>query len=163
MKVITDEKQYTGPGAVLALGMFDGVHLGHRALIARAQEMARAEKADAMACTFDVHPLSVLAPEKAPAPLTDVAGRLEIFRQLGLDWALVKPFTPDLAAQEPEIFLESLTRCTRARGVVCGENYTFGRGGRERGSAAPPGPGMGISGGNCGKRYRRGGKWFPPR
>ena len=56
MKVITDEKQYTGPGAVLALGMFDGVHLGHRALIARAQEMARAEKADAMACTFDVHP-----------------------------------------------------------------------------------------------------------
>ena len=89
MKVITDEKQYTGPGAVLALGMFDGVHLGHRALIARAQEMARAEKADAMACTFDVHPLSVLAPEKAPAPLTDVAGRLEIFRQLGLDWALV--------------------------------------------------------------------------
>ena len=134
MKVITDEKQYTGPGAVLALGMFDGVHLGHRAMIARAQEMARAEKADAMACTFDVHPLSVLAPEKAPAPLTDVAGRLEIFRQLGLDWALVKPVTPALAAQEPEIFLESLTRCTRARGVVCGENYTFGRGGRGNGA-----------------------------
>ena len=130
MKVITDEKQYTGPGAVLALGMFDGVHLGHRALIARVQEMARAEKAESMVCTFDVHPLSVLAPEKAPAPLTDVAGRLEIFRQLGLDWALVKPFTPALAAQEPEFFLESLTRCTRARGVVCGENYTFGRGGR---------------------------------
>ena len=54
MKVITDEKQYTGPGAVLALVMFDGVHLGHRALIARAQEMARAEKADAMACTLSL-------------------------------------------------------------------------------------------------------------
>ena len=130
MKVITDEKQYTGSGAVLALGMFDGVHLGHRALIARAQELARAERADAMVCTFDVHPLSVLAPEKAPAPLTDVEGRLALFRRLGVDWALVKPFTPDLARQEPEDFLKRLTGCTHARGVVCGENYTFGRGGR---------------------------------
>lgn len=130
MIVITGEEQYTGGGAVLALGMFDGVHLGHRSLINRAVEMAREMNADAMVCTFDRHPLSVIRPEAAPEALMSLEDRLRIFERLGADWALVKPFTREFADIEAEYFLENLVRLTRAKAIVCGENYSFGRGGR---------------------------------
>ena len=129
MIVITGEEQYTGGGAVLELGMFDGVHLGHRSLINRAVEMAREMNADAMVCTFDRHPLSVIRPEAAPEALMSLEDRLRIFERLGADWALVKPFTREFADIEAEYFLENLVRLTRAKAIVCGENYSFGRGG----------------------------------
>jgi riboflavin kinase/FMN adenylyltransferase len=130
MIVITGEEQYTGKGAVLALGMFDGVHLGHRSLINRAVELAREMDADAMVCTFDRHPLSVIKPEAAPEALMSLEERLGIFEELGADWALVKPFTMEFANMEAEKFLEELASLTHARAIVCGENYSFGRGGR---------------------------------
>ena len=130
MIVITSEGQYGGPGAVLALGMFDGVHLGHRSLICRARELAKALNADAMVCTFDRHPLSVLRPEAAPAALMPLEDRLKAFEELGADYALVKPFTRELADTPAEEFLASLVRSARAKAVVCGENYTFGHRGR---------------------------------
>lgn len=130
MKVIAHEKQYSGAGAVLALGMFDGVHRGHRSLIRQAVALARELDADAMVCTFNRHPLSVIRPEAAPEALMSVEERLAIFEGLGADWALVKPFTPEFAAVEAEDFLRELAKATRARAIVCGENYTFGRGGR---------------------------------
>ena len=130
MIVITSEGQYGGPGAVLALGMFDGVHLGHRSLICRARELADALNADAMVCTFDRHPLSVLKPEAAPAALMPLEDRLRAFEKLGADYALVKPFTRELADTDAEKFLRELVGLTRARAVVCGENYSFGAGGR---------------------------------
>ena len=73
MKVLCDEKEYCGPGAVLALGMFDGVHLGHRALILRAAALAKELGGDAVVCTFDRHPLSVLCPGSEPEALTTPA------------------------------------------------------------------------------------------
>lgn len=130
MKIIKNEREYTGPGAVLALGMFDGVHIGHRALIARAVEMARELGAESMVCTFDRHPRSVLFPENAPTPLMTTDEQLAAFTELGVDWALVKPFTRAFADMEPEAYITSLVWGTYARGIVCGEDYSFGRGGR---------------------------------
>lgn len=130
MKVISDERMYTGAGSVLALGMFDGVHLGHRALIRRAVACARKEHLDAMVCTFDRHPMCVIKPERAPEMLMTVEQRLQAFAQLGADWALVKPFTRELMNVEAEAYLNSLISATHARVVVVGENYTFGRAGR---------------------------------
>lgn len=130
MKVIADEKLYEGPGTVLVLGMFDGVHLGHRALIRRAVGIARARNLDAMVCTFDRHPLEVLRPEAAPQMLMTLEERLAAFAEMGADWALVKPFTREFSQVEPDAYLENLVAAARARAVVVGENYTFGRGGR---------------------------------
>jgi riboflavin kinase/FMN adenylyltransferase len=130
MKVITDEKLYVGAGAVLALGMFDGVHLGHRALIRRAVALARKRKLDAMVCTFDRHPMRVIRPGSAPEMLMTVEERLKAFQELGADWALVKPFTRELADVEAEVYLRGLVAATKARAVVAGENYSFGRAGR---------------------------------
>lgn len=130
MKVITDEKKYAGAGTALALGMFDGVHLGHRALIRRAVILAREKNLDAMVCTFDQHPMRVIRPDSAPEMLMTVEERLAAFAALGADWALVKPFTRALADVEAEDYLRGLVAATKARVVVAGENYSFGRAGR---------------------------------
>lgn len=130
MRIIRNERDYTGPGAVLALGMFDGVHIGHRALISRAVALAGELGAESMVCTFDRHPRSVLFPENAPETLMTTDEQLAAFRELGVDWALVKPFTREFADVEPEAYITSLVWGTYARGIVCGENYTFGKGGR---------------------------------
>lgn len=130
MRIIRNERDYTGPGAVLALGMFDGVHIGHRALISRAVALAGELGAESMVCTFDRHPRSVLFPENAPEMLMTTDEQLAAFRELGVDWALVKPFTRAFADVEPEAYITSLVWGTYARGIVCGENYTFGKGGR---------------------------------
>ena len=66
-----------GPTAV-ALGVFDGIHLGHRAILGRAVELARARGLEGVACTFDPHPMEVLQPGRAPLPLTTLADRLAL-------------------------------------------------------------------------------------
>lgn len=130
MRIITDEREYTGHGAVLALGMFDGVHLGHRALIGRAVELAKKMGADSMVCTFDRHPRSVLFPDRAPVPLMTQDKQLAEFEKLGVDWALVKPFDRKFADVTAEVYITSLVSATHAKGIVCGYNYSFGKGGR---------------------------------
>ena len=130
MRTIYAEGDFTGARAVAALGMFDGVHIGHQALIRRAVALARELGAESVVCTFDRHPLSVLRPDRAPVPLLSLEENLEKFRRLGADWALVKPFTPEYGATPPEAFLRTLVRDLRVTALVAGENYTFGAGGR---------------------------------
>lgn len=130
MRIITNEREYTGPGAVLALGMFDGVHIGHRALIRRAVEMARERECDSMLCTFDRHPRSVLFPDNAPVPLMTQEEQLAEIEKLGVDWALVKPFDRKFANMPAEEYITSLVWATYARGIVCGGDYSFGKGGK---------------------------------
>lgn len=130
IRTLTHESEYAGKSAVLALGMFDGVHIGHRALISRAAEIARETGADCVVCTFDRHPRSVIFPGSEPAPLTTTQEQLAIFSELGADAALIKPFTRELAGVEAGEFMESLVRHTRATALVCGRDYSFGRGGR---------------------------------
>jgi riboflavin kinase/FMN adenylyltransferase len=118
------------PGAV-ALGAFDGIHLGHRAILGRAVTLARERGLEALACTFDPHPLEVLQPDRAPLPITTLADRLELIAETGIDTAVVVAFTRAIAALEPEAFVrDALAGTLRAREIVVGFNHRFGRGAR---------------------------------
>ena len=118
------------PTAV-ALGVFDGVHLGHRAILGAAVAHARATGAPALACTFDPHPMEVLQPDRAPAPITTLDERLTLISLCGVDETIVLSFTREFAAVEPESFVKDILvdRLT-ARQVVVGFNHRFGRGAR---------------------------------
>ena len=130
MRVIHGEADFTGAASVVALGMFDGVHIGHQKLIRTAAALAEDSGAACVVCTFDRHPLSVVCPERAPKALLPLEANLEKFRALGADWTLVMPFTPEFGATPPEDFLRELVRALRVRAIVVGENYSFGQGGR---------------------------------
>jgi riboflavin kinase/FMN adenylyltransferase len=118
-------------GGVAALGAFDGIHLGHRAILGVAVERARTLGASALACTFDPRPVEVLQPARAPSPITTLDERLDLIAEAGIGTAVVLPFTPALAAIEPEVFIEDvMLRGLGAREIVVGFNHRFGRGAR---------------------------------
>ena len=130
MKIIYDTTDFTGHRAVVALGMFDGVHIGHQALIRRTVALAGELEAQSVVCTFDRHPLSVLCPERAPRALLPLGENLKKFERLGAEWVLVQAFTPEFGATDPVPFLRGLVRDMRVAAIVAGENYTFGAKGR---------------------------------
>jgi len=114
--------------AVLTLGNFDGVHLGHQAILRSAVERARAGGGQAVVLTFEPHPLSVVAPERAPAVIQPLHDRLAMLRQLGIDVTVLQRFTRRFAALDPEAFVtEFLLRHLALRHVVVGDNVNFGR------------------------------------
>ena len=120
-----------GSGTVVALGVFDGIHLGHQAILGAAVERARGLGVPAVACTFDPHPAEVLSPHRAPPPILTLEERLALIGSLGLDATVVLPFTKELAAVEPEDFVRELARGRlAAREIVVGFNHRFGRGAR---------------------------------
>lgn len=119
------------PPSAVALGAFDGVHLGHRALLRTALTRARAAGLEAVACTFDPHPMEVLQPERAPRPITTLDERLALIGETGVDAVVVLAFTRELASIEPEAFVKDvLLGRLRAREIVVGYNHRFGRGAR---------------------------------
>jgi riboflavin kinase/FMN adenylyltransferase len=133
---------------VVTIGNFDGVHRGHRALVALTLARARAAGGEAVALTFDPHPARVLAPGRVPPALTTPAQKAELLGELGLDVLATLPFTPEVAAMSPEAFVDVvLAGALGARQVIVGEEFRFGRGrsgdaatlvrlGRPRGFAA---------------------------
>ena len=115
-----------GPSA-LTIGNFDGVHRGHRELLARVTGTARERDLLPVAITFDPHPLAVLHPERAPAALTSLDHRLELLASTGLGAVLVMTFTRELASWSPERFVEEvMVDALRARAVVVGRDMRFG-------------------------------------
>jgi len=117
--------------SVVALGVFDGVHLGHRAILDTAVARAKKDGGTAVACTFDPHPAEVLQPERAPLPITTLDERVALIAESGIGLTVVVAFTPILAAMEPETFVsEILAGRLGAREVVVGFNHRFGRGAR---------------------------------
>jgi riboflavin kinase / FMN adenylyltransferase len=119
-----------GPSAV-ALGAFDGIHLGHRAILGTAVALARQGKIRALACTFDRHPMEVLQPDRAPMPITTLEERLELIAGTGIDTTVVIPFTPAVASIEAKAFVQNVLIGTlQAREIVVGFNHRFGRGAR---------------------------------
>lgn len=117
--------------SVVALGTFDGVHLGHRAILGTAVTHAREAGLQALACTFEQHPIEILQPARAPRSITTVEERLALIAETGVDGVVVLSFTPELAAVEPEAFVkEVLLGRLRAQQVVVGFNHRFGRGAR---------------------------------
>jgi riboflavin kinase / FMN adenylyltransferase len=116
---------------VAALGTFDGVHLAHRAILAKALARGRVLALPAITCTFDPHPMEVLQPDRAPRPISTLAERLALIAGTGVDGALVLRFTRELAAIEAEAFVENiLVARLKVREIVVGYNHTFGRGAR---------------------------------
>lgn len=133
MRIVQGLETYPSdaPPAAVALGVFDGVHLAHRAILATGVARARAAAIQALACTFDPHPAQVLQPESAPVPISTPRERLELIAQAGVDATVVLAFTPGLAAVEAEAFVKDvLVDRLRARDVVVGYNHRFGRGAR---------------------------------
>ena len=117
--------------SVVALGTFDGVHLGHRAILGTAVTRARAAGLQALACTFEQHPAEILQPARAPRSITTVDERLALIGETGVDGVVVLSFTPELAAVEPEAFVKDvLLGRLRAQEIVVGFNHRFGRGAR---------------------------------
>jgi riboflavin kinase / FMN adenylyltransferase len=117
--------------SVVALGVFDGVHLAHRAILDTAVTRARGGGGTPVACTFDPHPAEVLQPGRAPLPITTLEERLALIAETGIEVSVVIPFTRELAGMEPETFVtDVLARGLGAREVVVGFNHRFGRGAR---------------------------------
>ncbi len=131
MEIVTGECRvpaHLGGGA-LALGNFDGVHLGHQAVIRAAIEAARAAGRPALAATFEPHPSRFFRPDAPPFALTTAAQKLNLFAALGLDGAVVIPFDATLAGlTAPEFAREWLADRLRLSHVVTGEDFTFGKG-----------------------------------
>lgn len=118
-----------GQGAVVAIGVFDGVHLGHREIIAMAKKRATESDLPLIVLTFDPHPTAVLAPNRQPAMLTTVSYRAELLLGAGADAVVVWPFTKNFASFSPERFVdETLVATLGARAVFVGANFTYGHG-----------------------------------
>lgn len=112
---------------VMALGNFDGVHLGHRELIRRAIEIAGRENGTPAVFTFDPHPLKVLHPEKRLSMLLSKEDKIRLLSELGVQLLIIAPFDKDMYHLTPRQFVaEVLVDKFKAHTVVVGYNYTFG-------------------------------------
>jgi riboflavin kinase/FMN adenylyltransferase len=113
---------------VVAIGNFDGVHVGHRRLLDLARERASATSGSAVVLTFDPHPAQVLAPRLAPPLLCAPARKVELIAAAGIDRLILQPFTPALAALAPDEFIDRiLVSGLGAAEVVVGYDFTYGR------------------------------------
>ena len=110
---------------VAIIGVFDGVHRGHQALIEQARSLAGA--GDVVALTFDPHPLTVVKPDAAPLMLGALSDRIERLTAAGVDEVLVVDFTTAVSEQSPEEFVSDFVHDrARANVVVVGDNFRFG-------------------------------------
>jgi riboflavin kinase/FMN adenylyltransferase len=115
------------PGTVVTIGAYDGVHEGHRAVIAQVRALAAQRQLETAVVTFDRHPASVVRPESAPTLLCDLDQRLELLAATGLDCTLVVPFDEPRSKEPAEDFVsEVLVGALRAQVVVVGADFHFG-------------------------------------
>jgi riboflavin kinase/FMN adenylyltransferase len=129
-----EEAAALGPTAV-TIGNFDGVHLGHQALLRATVEAARERGLRAVAMIFDPHPMCIVAPQRAPRLLTSIEERCALLGDLGIDHVLVVPFTRGLSQLSPEQFAARFLRDTlHARVVLVGRRFHFGH--KQAGNAA---------------------------
>ena len=146
MEIVTEASTSTPPvgGSAVTIGAYDGVHLGHRALLTELQARARESGLATVVVTFDRHPATVVRPESAPKLLCDLDQKLELLEAAGVDRTVVVHFDEERANETAEDFVEvMLVGGLDARLVVVGEDFHFGHGRkgnvallREMGSAA---------------------------
>ncbi|MBA8816493.1 riboflavin kinase/FMN adenylyltransferase [Microbacterium halimionae] len=116
--------------SVVAIGKFDGVHAGHRAVIERARVDAAASGRKVVAVTFDRNPLSLLRPDLCPRDVSGVTQKIHQLAETGIDATLLLTFDAELAEWEPREFVERvLVEPLRTRTVLVGQDFRFGRGG----------------------------------
>jgi riboflavin kinase/FMN adenylyltransferase len=121
---------FLASGSVVTVGVFDGFHLGHEALLARTVARARSLGLPAVLVTFTPHPRAVLAPDAAPRVLMRLEDRIDHALSLGADNVVLLPFTTELAGETADQFVETgLVGHLQARLLVVGANFRCGRGG----------------------------------
>ncbi|MCH1485994.1 MAG: bifunctional riboflavin kinase/FAD synthetase [Alphaproteobacteria bacterium] len=121
----------TTRGAVLAIGNFDGVHLGHQQVIADARALAAAKNAPLGVMLFDPHPQQFFAPEAPPFRLTRLVTRAALLADLGVDFTLALPFDATMAACEAEDFISDILLAQLGVSAICvGYDFCFGKGRR---------------------------------
>jgi len=126
LRTIDELKSVPGP-THLAIGVFDGLHLGHQAVIGRALESSRATGGNAVVVTFHPHPVRVLRPEKAPRLLTSTPHKVNLIELLGINTVLILEFTTEFSKTAPEIFIEKLAHAANRLCQICvGQEWTFG-------------------------------------
>lgn len=125
LSVIRDPRP-GGPGTVIAIGSFDGVHRGHRALLARVVEEAAALGAVPAVLTFEPLPRELLFPERAPPRLSTLSAKLHAFAEAGIGIAYICRFTRAFASLTAEDFAARLRRLHGARRVLVGKDFRFG-------------------------------------
>jgi riboflavin kinase/FMN adenylyltransferase len=124
-----DEIRADAPHCALTIGNFDGVHAGHRRIFRRVVELARKRGWVPSVLTFDPHPTRVVAPDRAPKLLNTAVERLEYMREEGIEQVFMLPFDQAFSEQDPESFVRNvLVGRLRARGVLVGANFRFGKG-----------------------------------
>lgn len=117
----------SGRRAVLSVGNFDGMHLGHQKILRQVVERAQAQQGVAGVITFDPHPLKVLRPGQAPPMVETIGQRMERFASIGLEAALILRFDRSLAALTPEQFVRDvLIEELKTSAVLVGANFRFG-------------------------------------
>ncbi|HEX3420652.1 MAG TPA: bifunctional riboflavin kinase/FAD synthetase [Candidatus Udaeobacter sp.] len=127
LRLIPELSQLPGP-LFLAIGVFDGVHLGHQAVISTSAEHAHAANGTPVVVTFDPHPEKILRPEKAPHLLTATPHKIALIRALGVHHLLIIRFNKQFAATEPEDFVHQLVQHSNPLREICvGHQWSFGR------------------------------------
>jgi riboflavin kinase/FMN adenylyltransferase len=127
MLILRHASQRAAGAAALTIGNFDGVHLGHRAMIERLRESARRLGVPACVMTFEPHPREFFAPDQAPARLTSMREKLQALAALGVDRVLVCRFDYDFARIAADVFVERyLVGGLAVRWVLVGDDFRFG-------------------------------------
>ena len=137
MQILSDASSSPWPGerSVITIGAYDGVHVGHRAVIEQVREHAAKLGAKSVVVTFDRHPASVVRPESAPKLLSDAGQRLELLESTGIDATLVVGFDEERQHETAEDFVRKvLVDVLATRAVVVGEDFHFGH--RREGNVA---------------------------
>jgi riboflavin kinase/FMN adenylyltransferase len=127
LRSIPELAQISGP-AFLAIGVFDGVHLGHQAVISTAARHAAEAGGTAVVITFDPHPAKILRPQDSPRLLTATQHKIALIRDLGVSHLLVLKFDRELAATRPADFVRQLAGAARPLREICvGQEWSFGK------------------------------------
>ena len=127
MRVYRSLKEVPAARRVVAIGTFDGVHIGHQRIISEAVAAARDKKVRSLVMTFHPHPLSVIAPEKCPPILTPLNVKSDLIGKLGADELLVIPFDKEFSRQSPTAFCDMLfSPPLGVLQVIVGDNFRFG-------------------------------------
>lgn len=128
MEIITSldaELKNKYPATVIALGTFDGLHLGHTDVINTAKDYAERNGLKLAVFTFSNHPLALIRPDLVPVRIISAEEKIKLLESFGVDYLINIPFTEDFAALSPDEFLERLA-CFNYRCLVVGENFTYG-------------------------------------
>jgi riboflavin kinase/FMN adenylyltransferase len=127
LRSIFELSQLPGP-LFLAIGVFDGVHLGHQAVISTSAEHARAANGTPVVVTFDPHPEKILRPHAAPHLLTATPHKIALIRELGVAHLLIIKFDKQFAATEPEDFVQQMVEHSKPLREICvGHEWSFGK------------------------------------